>query len=168
LTAPTRKHETLRDLLEDVAVLAGFCVRVEPPLDSGKRPDVLRVRPRDRLLFLGEAKSTETPGCAETRARLFSYMRWIHGVITPTVTAAVIVIAFPHRVSADTWAAALRGLAKEAGLVSTAPRLITDCMGANIVVGLVRAQVESYLPLPTTATRDFNAVRRYPEPLRHL
>lgn len=69
---PGELHEARVEMLGALATLCGY---EDGPdvLPDGTRPDVLRVRPQDRSLFIGEAKATETAGNRETFERLSHY-----------------------------------------------------------------------------------------------
>lgn len=71
MSAPGARHEHRRRLLADTATLAGLTVPAVLP--RGLEPDVARRHPRSPRLLLGDAKDTETPGCAATARRLRRY-----------------------------------------------------------------------------------------------
>jgi hypothetical protein len=71
------EHNTNATLLGDLAILLGCSVDLGGRFPDGKRPDILRAKLDDGILFLGDAKHTETPGCALTRVRLRGYFRWL-------------------------------------------------------------------------------------------
>lgn len=73
---PSLLHESRVETLETLATLGGFEYGPNVLLD-GSRPDVLRLRPRDSSLFIGDAKATETPGNTETYERLGRYVAFI-------------------------------------------------------------------------------------------
>lgn len=75
MSAPSEAHEDRVRVLETLAILAGF----PSELWIGQRlmPDVARYDPISWSLFVGDAKATETSGCAATRARLGAYVRAI-------------------------------------------------------------------------------------------
>jgi len=73
---PTVLHERRRGWLDAIAILEGFTLGL-PVLPDGSIPDVLRVDPRRRWLFIGEAKDTESPRSAYTGARLHRYATWL-------------------------------------------------------------------------------------------
>lgn len=73
---PSDDHERRRTLLDSLAVLAG-CTQSLAALPDSTVPDVLRWRARDGFVVLGEAKATETPGCADTQRRFSRYLEWV-------------------------------------------------------------------------------------------
>lgn len=109
--APSLEHERRRELLDSLALLAGCSQRVAT-LPDGTVPDVLRWRPSDGLILVGEAKATETAGCASTRGRLRGYLGWAahsgrnHGAL----------VAVCHDHAGDTWRTVLAGLCDSSGL----------------------------------------------------
>lgn len=72
---PSLVHEERVDLLDQLGRLAGCTV--PSSLGRGLDPDVLLSHPHRRLVFLGEAKHSETPGNGETARRLRRYIRAI-------------------------------------------------------------------------------------------
>ena len=70
-------------MLDAVAVLAGFSGRVGDITPDGLRPDVVRVRPGGRAIFVGDAKATERPGGGETVQRLGRYVRCFVALTVP-------------------------------------------------------------------------------------
>jgi len=66
------------------------------------RPDVIRVSRRRMLLFIGDAKNSETPGNRETQRRLFAYFRWIAAFLHRK-GSAVFVVGFVHRADTAGW-----------------------------------------------------------------
>lgn len=77
---PSLIHEERAETLAAMATLAGYTVAVNA-LPDRSRPDVLRTRPSDRAIFLGDAKATETPGNQETRARLRRYLTFMRSYV---------------------------------------------------------------------------------------
>lgn len=74
MSAPSVLHDHRVDVLGDLADLAGYTVAVD--LYDGLRPDLCRLHHSARALLIGDAKATEHPGDAATRARL---NRYVHG-----------------------------------------------------------------------------------------
>ena len=87
MTAPSTLHEERVALLEACAVLAGHLTpgRLAPD----EYPDVVRLDLHRCSLFVGDAKATETPGCAATRARVHGYLRAIRAWTRDGFTARV-------------------------------------------------------------------------------
>lgn len=73
MSAPSDLHEERVALLDARAVLSGHLVLAR--LALRETPDVVRLDPARQHLFVGDAKATETPGCAATQARVHAYLR---------------------------------------------------------------------------------------------
>lgn len=124
---PTVLHEHRRHWLDAIAILEGFTLGL-PVLPDGSIPDVLRVDPRRRWLFVGEAKDTESPGSADTGARLHRYATWL----APNGG----VFAICHGGDIAAWrVAALRAVEKAEGTVSS---VHTRCLDDRSVVTQIR------------------------------
>ena len=52
-------HESNVRFLDTLAILSGCKEHISSSLPDGKRPDVMRVNSKRRLLFIGEGKNTE-------------------------------------------------------------------------------------------------------------
>lgn len=74
MSAPSALHESRVDCLRTLATLAGCAGGFGGRLPDGARPDVVRYAADRRLLFVADAKDTESPGCAATRMRLAAYV----------------------------------------------------------------------------------------------
>jgi hypothetical protein len=92
---PSELHEDRKATLGTLAILTGH-VQIVGSLPGGLLPDVLRLRPSDGSLFVGDAKATETPGNSATFGRLEQYARalerWVDchgGGVLALVVAAV-------------------------------------------------------------------------------
>jgi hypothetical protein len=72
---PTKMHEHRRDVLNSIAILAGFEVTIVLP--DGCRPDVARASLEAKAVFLGDAKHTEGPDDLASLARLTRYAAWL-------------------------------------------------------------------------------------------
>lgn len=137
---PSLLHEARVETLETLATLGGFEYGPNVLLD-GSRPDVLRLRPSDGSLFVGDAKATETPGNTETYERLGRYIEFIAtwtqrgcgGIFTLAVDAP----------DAFRWLRTVRALTREHhGGSLPAPDLVNLDFGTAVVrqefVGLCR------------------------------
>ena len=71
--SPSEGHQDRVELLEHMGRLAGCTVPCS--LTSHMEPDVLLAHPGLRIVFLGEAKRSETPGNTSTARRLRRYVR---------------------------------------------------------------------------------------------
>ena len=72
---PSSMHEYRRDVLDSIAILAGFEAAIALP-DSSV-PDVARVSLTAAAVFLGDAKHTEGPDDGASVARLSRYAAWL-------------------------------------------------------------------------------------------
>ncbi len=81
-------------------------------LPDGTAPDVLRWRLSDGLILVGEAKATETAGCAATRGRLRGYLDWA----THPGRDHEALVAVCHDHAGHTWQTLLAGLCLSGGL----------------------------------------------------
>jgi hypothetical protein len=91
--APTDAHEQRVGELETLAILAGYTTPVDMPWRL--RPDVLRGSPATGGLFIGDAKETERPSCADTLRRLCWYVTAAVGA--PSGGEITMVLAVPRR-----------------------------------------------------------------------
>lgn len=105
-------HDKRVRFLESLAGLLG-CTRHVPYLPDGRRPDVLAIDARRRLLFVGEGKDSETPNCRATQARLQRYLGWIAAHLRHGSAAAVCAVCFGREGDARTWLDTLTMLAAE-------------------------------------------------------
>lgn len=112
---PSLWHEYRKNVLDSIAVLAGCAESTGTQLPDGVRPDVLRFDTGKRMMFVGDAKDSETPGCAATEARLLTYFRWGKAFVLSGGTL-VFVVCF-GRISDDAgWLSLLCQLCDEVGL----------------------------------------------------
>lgn len=86
--APGLDHEARREVLDALAVLAGFETSAEFPR---VRPDVHRRRRSDGAWFVGEAKATERPNDPTVVQRLESY----RDACTRSGTTTLFVLSVP-------------------------------------------------------------------------
>lgn len=84
-------------------------------LPDGCQPDVLRGNLARRLLFLGDAKDTETPGCRATQMRLHRYFRWAR-CHTDNGGTTILAVCFGRRRDSAAWVRTLATLAAEVGI----------------------------------------------------
>lgn len=114
MSAPTLAHEARRDELELLATLAG--IHVPTYLGIGLEPDVTRIDPRRRILFVGDAKETETPSSLSTRRRLARYAEAARPAAF-SQAAVVFAIAHPSPPAGRRWSRLLLEVLEAAGLV---------------------------------------------------
>lgn len=70
-------HEYRVGLLDTLAQLTGCHESFGGEFPDGSRPDVLKIDSRRGLLFIGDAKNTESPQNRDTQARLQRYVSWL-------------------------------------------------------------------------------------------
>lgn len=114
---PSRVTESTHDrrvaFLASLATLVG-CTGHVPYLPDGRRPDVLAIDVRRRLLFVGEGKDSESPHCRATQARLQRYLEWAAVHLRHEAATAVCAVCFGREGDARAWLAVLAMLANEA------------------------------------------------------
>jgi hypothetical protein len=101
-------------LLRAMGMLAG-CV-MTTRLDTQLAPDVVLTDLRHRRLFVGDAKATETAGCAATSRRLRRYVRATTAWRSSRYVVRVAICTAPSH----EWRAALLAAVRDAGLVAMA------------------------------------------------
>lgn len=128
-------HAERAEVLDALAMMVGCTRSLAGLLPDGVRPDVLRVDVERGLLFVGEAKHTESPGRADTLVRLQRYFNWAaaHRRLGGTVVGAV---CFGREADRQDWAEALVRLAREAALGTPEIRWTRLGPGFVLVSGL--------------------------------
>lgn len=119
---PSLVHEQRVGLLDQLGRLAGCTV--PSSLGRGLDPDVLLSHPKCRLVFLGEAKRSETPGNAETTMRLRRYFRALRHLQRNGYAARVALCGDP--LEAARWSRVL-------SLVATSERAAASATGVTDV-----------------------------------
>ena len=118
---PSVAHERRRALLDVLGRMAGYGWGPHGGFPDRRQPDVLRYDPRCRSIFVGEAKETESPGCAATRERLRGYLLWMRA-ITRLRGAGTLAVCAGDSNAAIGWANTLRRLAEECKLPNCVSR----------------------------------------------
>lgn len=110
---PSPRHESRVDILNAVAVLAGFTApsRIADDLT----PDVVRLDLRHRRLFVADAKETETPGTRHTQDRLSAYVVAVKAWLLAEYTVRLAICHGDYG-STGLWLALLRTAARDAAL----------------------------------------------------
>jgi hypothetical protein len=135
MSAPSLRHEEAVSVLRTVATLAGYHRDIS--IGDGLVPDVARLSATG--LFVGDAKASETSGCAATNLRLQAYFR---AGDAHRLSGGRLLVMIAHGDLDDQhgWAAALRKALFGAGLQS--PRasesvvLDDECVLAYALVGV--------------------------------
>lgn len=112
-----RAHRERTELLRSLGVLFGCVQEVPGGFADGTRPDVLRSDAPKAVLFVGEAKDTESPGNTETQLRLLAYLRWINAYIRRGGQRAIVAVCFGTAAHTKRWRDTLAFLSVEADLV---------------------------------------------------
>lgn len=111
MSAPGAVHIHLQQLLEDLAVLAGFSRPVR--LGGGLVPDLARSSAGGARM-IGDAKASEGPEDTASQDRLAAYVRRLAG--SPGRRPDHLLVACPTARDAAAWADVLTGLAGRSGL----------------------------------------------------
>lgn len=93
LSNPSHSHEVRRILLETMAGIAGYHLKLR--LQERRQPDVLRLHVGRESVFLGEAKHTEGPSNLGSVDRLRVYLDWLLPLCSPG-TGGILAIAHPR------------------------------------------------------------------------
>jgi hypothetical protein len=112
---PLTRHDERVEFLVALAALLGCNLSLDTSLPDGCRPDVLRLDTHRHLLFFGDGKDTESPGCTATQARLYHYLLWMRSFVRDRDRIAIFAICFGDS-GATQWVEVLCALAAEAGL----------------------------------------------------
>lgn len=107
----SHKHEEKVDVLNTVAILAGYSESFGGRLPDGARPDVLRFQPETGALFIGDAKETERPFDQAVRARLSRYMQWFRWNIAARGTGGIFALCVGRCHDLGDWSAVIEDLA---------------------------------------------------------
>lgn len=108
------EHERLVAFLDTMAVMLGCAQTLESALPDATRPDVVRLDTRTDLLFIGDAKNTESPSSSLTRARLLGYMRWLSSfLLTDWRGTAVFALCHNRPEVAQGWLSILTMLSRQ-------------------------------------------------------
>src|SRR5574337_181068 len=113
--APSVGHEVRRKVLDALAVLAGYTLQLRTGLPDGRQPDVVRLSPRHRSLFIGDAKISEGPFQTWTCVRLCAYLRWFAVEVSRMGSDGVFAVCFASRMDVQGWCETLSRLAREVG-----------------------------------------------------
>lgn len=110
-------HDEKVRVLSVLAALIGCHETMGGQLPDGRRPDILRISTKDRILFLGDAKHTESPRCTATQARLLTYLHWFSSYTRVNHSLGIFAICFAKQADAHEWVRTAYSLGREAGIV---------------------------------------------------
>lgn len=128
------RHDSLVRVLDALAVLSGVHERLPvllTCLPDFTRPDVVRVDRRRKILFVADAKNTETPGNLATQVRLRGYLAWLNAFLRRG-GSAVFVLCFEAEVFVSSWTETVFMLANELSMDS--PNLLVSSFPPRITV----------------------------------
>lgn len=117
-------HDSRVEFLDTLAVLLRCTESVGFQLPDGCRPDVLRMDIDRNILFIGDAKVTESPGCKQSQVRLLRYLRWLSAHIDRPKAFGLFAICFGRRIDAEGWLSTISSLAHEISLYTTEPGVV--------------------------------------------
>ena len=117
VTQPRSRHEELVRLLDAMAHLIGCVEGFGGYLPDGRCPDVVRLDRRRNVLFVGDAKDTETPGNTATQCRLLAYVRWTKAFVESRGGIGVLAVCIDDKTESDRWLRLLNTLGHEVGIV---------------------------------------------------
>ncbi len=109
-------HEQRVAFLGTLADLMGCNEVFGGEFPDGRRPDVLRTDSRLSVLFVGDAKHTESPGNLETQIRLQTYMRWLAAFVERGAGIGIFALCFGKEAHTYGWQSTISLLAREVGL----------------------------------------------------
>jgi hypothetical protein len=117
---PVEDHASRTLVLDTLAVLLGYHVD-EARFPDDSIPDVLRVNPIERGLFVGDAKHSESPRCVATALRFRRYLKWVRAHRAAAGAGdALVALCFPDLQDRDAWLRLLESLAEDAGVPGNA------------------------------------------------
>ncbi len=110
-------HEERVDFINTIAILSGCTTGIGAVFPDGRRPDVLRVNLRDGILFVGDAKNTETPKSTKTQGRLLSYLLWLRSNVAGGHRKGVFTLCYGRDKDTRGWIRVVIQLGRSIGLV---------------------------------------------------
>lgn len=99
---PKSCHETRVDLLFGLACLLG-CVSRQQLLAVGSIPDVVAVNVGDTVLFIGDAKYSETPNDINCQTRIYRYLRVAGERLRGSTKFAIFALCYGNAYHASGW-----------------------------------------------------------------
>jgi hypothetical protein len=110
------EHDKKARLLNDLAILLGCDGGLHSGFPDGRRPDVVRIDVVRQILFIGDAKQTETPRCEMTRIRLRNYLRWLRAHVCDAERLGIFALCFEKRSHRKGWSQTIIDTAALVGL----------------------------------------------------
>ncbi len=111
------EHERLVKFLDTMAVMLGCAQTLNSHFPDTTRPDVIRMSTKLNVLFVGDAKNTESPDSVSTQERLFNYVLWM-SLFLSNNNKRKIVFAICHnkRENSHSWLKMLFSLFSRSGI----------------------------------------------------
>jgi len=116
LQGKRQEHGERVKLLKNLAHLVGCTIDISRYLPDRKQPDVMLINLKDHMLFIGDAKVTESPSNLTTQHRLKCYMRWAAVHESRAGSISLYAICFKKHRHIQGWVDTLYDLALEAGI----------------------------------------------------
>ena len=113
------EHDRKAKFLDTLATLIGCRETVGGWLPDGRRPDVLRLDSKRSVLFIGEAKDTESPGFRATQARLQRYLSWLSAHVARVKGMGIFAVCFRRESDSRNWVETVLYLGHEVDLYYT-------------------------------------------------
>lgn len=135
-------HAEREEFLRNLASLVGCPCGIGGCFPDGSRPDVLRIGVKRRLLFLGDAKDSETPGCAATSDRLRGYMGWLRAHVRRG-GVGIFAVCFGRRADAQGWLRTVSRLADLTG-VTIAAADVANFSSGPMVAWLIASSTDGH------------------------
>lgn len=134
MSAPTLQHDQRREILQDVALMAGFYRDLRTIPGTRLIPDVFFMRPESRSFFLGEAKHTESPDNYATFERLLKYLSALKPAMDYRVCRGLIMaVCFDSSFSSARWGSVLYACISAVGLSSESFVKVSVDNGSSVV-----------------------------------
>ena len=112
-------HDLKARSLDTLAVLVGCRESLGGQFPDGLRPDVLRYDSSKGILFVGDAKNTESPGSIETQTRLLRYLHWLYVHSYGGERKGIFAICFGDASDSKGWVDTILFLGREVGVCFT-------------------------------------------------
>jgi hypothetical protein len=109
-------HDKKVRFLNELAILLGCTRNLSGRFPDGRRPDILRADIQRYILFIGDAKQTETPGCSMTKMRLANYCRWLAANVDGGKRLGILVVCFARLSDRHGWNKTISNLLMCAGI----------------------------------------------------
>ena len=109
------RHDELVQVLDALAQLIGCTEGMGGWLPDGLCPDVIRLDRRQNVLFIGDAKDTETPGNKATQCRLQGYARWLATFVNRSGNTGLFALCVDNKAEVSEWTHLVRTLGLEVG-----------------------------------------------------